>query len=402
MMSNSTEKSNINFFFRLIILLGIIPPHSTIMGNNKSILQRFYKLYVIFLILIIILVCILTIFYHYRIIQTALLNFTLVVTDSALDVTATICNMATILAPTFLYSASLDALLTNYQYVCRKTSFMEEMLKITSTKQFIIHLIVSHIIIVTLIAYDAYVTIMVFGLGQYSAFIFRKVQIYHNFMTILTIYIFVKFIKAQLEKTNSYLTEILEARGITGENKNLAIEAFTTSDDNDKTACSEIRQVTKVYENHLLQIALFNKVFGCQMFFLTFTFVMGFLNSINLIILSYISNSHVDFQAELIIVQVLWTLWQLVIGGLAVVKCTEAEETGRKIGDVCLNALTNLPYSSENERIKEELNFLNCLVNQKSPTFSAAGFFSINYTLLLSIIGSITSYVIVLIQFNKV
>lgn len=271
-MTNSTENPKINVFYQLLILLGIIPPHYIVMGNNNNcIIRRFYKLYIVFLAFVITLTAIVVLIYHFRLLQSEFPNSTLLFTDAAQDITGTICSIVAILAPTFVYSSTLDALLENCRHMPR-TSFLEEMLKITSSKRFKMQIIIFHIIILILFAFDGYVWISSFGIGQYSSFIFRKLQIYHNFMTILAIYAFVKFIKTQLEVTNSYLTEKLESRGIKGRKKNVFIEVSTEFDN--VQICSEIRHITQFYENHVEQVRLFNKLFGCQLLFLTI-FVRG-------------------------------------------------------------------------------------------------------------------------------
>lgn len=47
---------------------------------------------------------------------------------------------------------------------------------------------------------------------------------------------------------------------------------------------------------------------------------------------------------------------------------------------------------------REELKLLIEQVAYRNPTFSAAGFFTVDYTMLYAIVGAVTSYFIVLLQ----
>ncbi|XP_045464431.1 uncharacterized protein LOC123673790 [Harmonia axyridis] len=63
-----------------------------------------------------------------------------------------------------------------------------------------------------------------------------------------------------------------------------------------------------------------------------------------------------------------------------------------------LNELPPLPKNSEEIALKEELTTLFEQSSLRPPIFTAAGFFTVNYTMLGFIIGSVTSYIIVTLQ----
>lgn len=72
---------------------------------------------------------------------------------------------------------------------------------------------------------------------------------------------------------------------------------------------------------------------------------------------------------------------------------------------MCLKWLNEIPIIIPNSKIdqnlKEELILFVQQANCRSPEFSAAGFFIVDFTLLKFIFGSLTSYVIISLQFLK-
>lgn len=82
--------------------------------------------------------------------------------------------------------------------------------------------------------------------------------------------------------------------------------------------------------------------------------------------------------------------------------CAGATSEAEKIAKICfywLNEIPTLPVSLKDQTIKEELALLAQQATSRSPKFSAAGFFPVDFTLLGFIFGSVTSYIIISIQF---
>ncbi|KAG5860915.1 hypothetical protein JTB14_009067 [Gonioctena quinquepunctata] len=70
---------------------------------------------------------------------------------------------------------------------------------------------------------------------------------------------------------------------------------------------------------------------------------------------------------------------------------------------ICYSIIFALEYDSTQEAgiLKEELRNLVHQLSQRTPCLSAAGFFNIDFTMMGFIMSSITSYIIVAIQFIK-
>lgn len=87
---------------------------------------------------------------------------------------------------------------------------------------------------------------------------------------------------------------------------------------------------------------------------------------------------------------------------LLAVPCELAAKEAKYTGILSYKLLIQIPRSSGNSAIREELNILIQQSTNRPPYFSAAGFFNVDYTMLLIILGSFTSYLVVIIQFNKI
>lgn len=76
--------------------------------------------------------------------------------------------------------------------------------------------------------------------------------------------------------------------------------------------------------------------------------------------------------------------------------CDRVEKSGRKVTTTSYQKLLDLETSA----LKEELSLLAESTKQLAPKISAAGFFTLNQALLVSMFSSATTYVIIIIQFN--
>lgn len=83
--------------------------------------------------------------------------------------------------------------------------------------------------------------------------------------------------------------------------------------------------------------------------------------------------------------------------------CDATIREAQKTPIITYKLLQTLPLESSDplERdLREDLLLLSEQTSLRTPSFSAAGFFTVDYTMLFTLLGSVTSYLIVLIQFN--
>lgn len=67
---------------------------------------------------------------------------------------------------------------------------------------------------------------------------------------------------------------------------------------------------------------------------------------------------------------------------------------------ICHQLIQEVQYYNYEERVQSSLILFAQQIKQNTPEVTAAGFFSINYSLLLSILGSVATQLIVLLQLN--
>lgn len=83
--------------------------------------------------------------------------------------------------------------------------------------------------------------------------------------------------------------------------------------------------------------------------------------------------------------------------------CDSAAKEAYKTASIAYKLLARLPINPTDaqEVLKEDLILLCNQSANRCPIFSAAGFFNVDLTMLSSIVASVTTYFIVIIQFIK-
>lgn len=77
--------------------------------------------------------------------------------------------------------------------------------------------------------------------------------------------------------------------------------------------------------------------------------------------------------------------------------CDSVEKSCRKTIQICRHYNNIIP---ENDEIYNELIAMAKLLEKTVPTFSAAGFYDINRGTIISSFSSLTTYMIIVLQFN--
>lgn len=88
-------------------------------------------------------------------------------------------------------------------------------------------------------------------------------------------------------------------------------------------------------------------------------------------------------------------------GVILAASCDLATKEAKKTGFLCYKLTQEISACSQPQDVKDDLILFAQLATNQAPYFTAAGFFNVDYTMLLSILGSVTAYIVVLIQFNK-
>lgn len=81
--------------------------------------------------------------------------------------------------------------------------------------------------------------------------------------------------------------------------------------------------------------------------------------------------------------------------------CDKVVKEARKTGAITYEILTNIPRGRNTDILREEFSIIGKRVTTRCPKFTAAGFFNVDYTMVFTILGAFTSYIVVIVQINK-
>ncbi|XP_018568112.1 uncharacterized protein LOC108908248 [Anoplophora glabripennis] len=142
----------------------------------------------------------------------------------------------------------------------------------------------------------------------------------------------------------------------------------------------------------------FNEVFGWPLLLLLchsvviLVYFLGFFTDRDLKLST--DADFLDLVASMIVVYTVITLFGPILITFA---CDSVVREANKLLKMCYNMQVHLPLLA---REKEELDRLTNLIHNNGPKFTAANFFEIKRSTLLSIIATTTTYMIVILQFN--
>ncbi|KAG5899315.1 hypothetical protein JTB14_029268 [Gonioctena quinquepunctata] len=134
----------------------------------------------------------------------------------------------------------------------------------------------------------------------------------------------------------------------------------------------------------------FNTIFGMQFILM---FINSFFDILNICNLVMINRIYVDVGC---IARVTYSLMYLMCTLIMIMSCDMVENSAVKL----LNTCNYLRATTGNNLESEELHHLSEFIEELSPKFTAAGFFRVNRKLIPAFLSSLTSYIIILIQFK--
>ncbi|KAF2893220.1 hypothetical protein ILUMI_12954 [Ignelater luminosus] len=329
-------------------------------------------------------------------------NATLVVTDALFGFVLTVANVISILIPLSYtrtnFVTFLNAFATVDDFLVRNGKNVEKKYKFL-----VVQLIFGHVVMLTLFVYDAYVWLTSVGMKQYRNYIFRDIQSYYSSVVIMMIYNLLLSLTCRFRSLNELLDNLCPFDLMDNVNVLCELKVRVTQ----LQPYRRVQQISQVYEVLITQIIYFNRVFGWQILFITATIVVGLLNTLDiLIVYGVFKNNHgsLTFGNDLIILSIFWSVLHFIFGTIVAASCDSATKEAQRTAEICYKLLLSLPAmpeKSQDRALREQLYLLAQLSSQRCPGFSAAGFFRVDYSMLLALFGSVTSYVIVVIQFNK-
>ncbi|XP_068906797.1 gustatory receptor for sugar taste 43a-like isoform X2 [Tenebrio molitor] len=144
-------------------------------------------------------------------------------------------------------------------------------------------------------------------------------------------------------------------------------------------------------------VGIFNNVFGLPLVFIIGRCVIKTLASL----IFFTSTLYIDndsLKERLVISSVAQTVFIIASTSLLILACDAARSESYKTVFLCYKLREKFPDKSEEQK---ELLQLAQIVEVNKANFSAADFFDVNRNTLFGIFGTITTYLIVTIQFNE-
>ncbi|RZC33331.1 7tm 7 domain containing protein, partial [Asbolus verrucosus] len=145
-------------------------------------------------------------------------------------------------------------------------------------------------------------------------------------------------------------------------------------------------------------IKLFNSIFGWPMVSIVLRSIIQLLGTaIHILIDSQKPDFHM--KRNLLISKLSVTLLTTICTVSMIVACDLMVQAGDELVPLCYKLQEGLP---DHSLLRVELRRLGKFTSFNLPKISAAGFFEINRTTVLNIIATVTTYYIVVIQFNLI
>lgn len=289
------------------VVLGVVPPYNF----NHAIRQRkkSNKFYASFAILILLTGYVCSTIGRIRDSYPSFSTFTLTVTDLALNVILTITNLSSIIVPSYFISATLKFLnlFSRIDHVCETYN---KVIEKKAQRAMFVQLSIGHLLIMILFFWDGYVWISKTGWIQFRGYIFRDVQNYYSYVTVMIMYNFTCILRIRFKSLNKALEATNISNVFWDEVKIVGESCLKVLPEMRST--HKLRFLAQQYEMLLEQVSTFNVIFGWQILFTTATIVVGLLNTLDILMAyGYLENSK-SVQYELIILSALWSTLQLV------------------------------------------------------------------------------------------
>ncbi|KRT83084.1 hypothetical protein AMK59_3661, partial [Oryctes borbonicus] len=147
------------------------------------------------------------------------------------------------------------------------------------------------------------------------------------------------------------------------------------------------------------------KLYGWTLLCLNINIICSLLHSFDFLI-EYASASGILRERSglrFVFLMLSWSIFSLIVGALLANLAHSTILEIQNTSHLSYKLLQQIPCKTTSailQEMREDLVLLSEQMSLRTPHFSAAGFFNIDYTMLFNVLSSITSYLVVLIQFN--
>ncbi|KAJ3631276.1 hypothetical protein MTP99_012414 [Tenebrio molitor] len=264
-----------------------------------------------------------------------------------------------------------------FQFVDKKLNNRDRQEK-NFLKNVYVYFALSHSLYLICVVYTFTIRMLEKGYLVLKLFILIEFNAYYDFYLQMLLYNIALAFKARYQQLNEQLLHVN-----TG-----------TAKKNSVYFIKEIGRLSRLLGE---MVGIFNNVFGLPLVFIIGRCVIKTLASL----IFFTSTLYIDndsLKERLVISSVAQTVFIIASTSLLILACDAARSESYKTVFLCYKLREKFPDKSEEQK---ELLQLAQIVEVNKANFSAADFFDVNRNTLFGIFGTITTYLIVTIQFNE-
>lgn len=151
---------------------------------------------------------------------------------------------------------------------------------------------------------------------------------------------------------------------------------------------------------------VYNKIYGWHGVLLNINVLIGLLSPIALAIVYTTPKSTqtivgATYGIDLLLLCIVWGGMIFILGVTIAACCFMTMQETDKIGYTLFKIMYNTPAIPFNSDFKRRVFAICQATSMNYPTFSASNVFVVDFSMLYNVLGSVVSYVVVIVQFNN-
>lgn len=220
---------------------------------------------------------------------------------------------------------------------------------------------------------DVIAWVKVIGFTLYLIFLYENIQTSLMYLVVILMY--------NLSLSIGYRYEIFTKKLVAfKENKNLYY--------------FQIKYLQRLYMKLDNCVDIFNDVFGWILLLLVLYIVLSLLLTLSSLVFM------ID-NFETMYIQLMWSLSLMACIVFMASSCEKTKVECEKIKVFCHKTVADFERTTERIQFVEEIKLLGDYASRSTSFFTAAGFFNVDYGLLVPFFESVITYVVVVLQFHK-
>ncbi|KAK9869182.1 hypothetical protein WA026_002931 [Henosepilachna vigintioctopunctata] len=258
--------------------------------------------------------------------------------------------------------------------------------------------------VVLLILYTGYTTCSTFGIKFYILHILEIFQSIHGLIILTVIISLVRCIRFHFSAITDELLKHQSIEKMQEWNEVSVIELKMKK----TKRIRNIQELTFLHDEVCNLVDNFNALFGVYSLltmFLCFINILIHAGSFSAYVLNEPLHETQEWSVSTTIVAFQYTIICTVLPIILAHECSCVVAEGKKLVATCFSCSSRLPLipqTPEDKLFEKSLSVLCHQAETRMPQFSAGGFFTIDYSMLASMVGSLTANMIIILQFMQI